>query len=134
MSRTLDSAARCPEHDEQPTYEEQALEDQLTQEQFDNELEKDVEVMLTQEQYDEEEWGVEGRAGEVAEGEEEEDDDDDDSEEGYESPKDHFPREARRRPTEEDFDKDFDPNEEVGIKPQLVNFAKALGVLPRLTF
>ena len=44
-----------PEHDEQPTYEEQALEDQLTQEQFNNELEKDLEVMLTQEQCDEEE-------------------------------------------------------------------------------
>ena len=27
MSQTPDSAARCPEHDEQPTYEEQALED-----------------------------------------------------------------------------------------------------------
>ena len=40
MSWTPDSAARCPEHDDQPTYEEQALEDQLTQEQFDNELEK----------------------------------------------------------------------------------------------
>ena len=46
MSRTPDSAARCPEHDEQPTYEEQALEDQLTQEQFDNEVEKDLEVSL----------------------------------------------------------------------------------------
>ena len=52
--------------------------------------------MLTQEQCDEEEGG----AGEAAEGEEEEDDDDDDSEEGYESPVDPFPREARRRPTE----------------------------------
>ena len=49
MSRTPDSAAQCPKHDEQPTYEEQALEDQLTQEQFDNELKKDLEVMLTQE-------------------------------------------------------------------------------------
>ena len=47
MPRTADSAARCPEHDEHPTYEEQALEDQLTQEQFDNELENDIEVMLT---------------------------------------------------------------------------------------
>ena len=46
MSQTPDSAARCPEHDEQPTYEEQALEDQLTQEQFDNEVEKDLEVSL----------------------------------------------------------------------------------------
>ena len=75
------------------------------------------EVMLTQEQCDDEEGGAEGRVGEVAEGEEEEDDDDDDSEEGYESPEDPFPCEARRRPTEKDLDKDFDPNEEVGIKP-----------------
>jgi hypothetical protein len=48
MSQTADSAARCPEHDEQPTYEEQELEDQLTQQQFDNEIEKDLAVMLTQ--------------------------------------------------------------------------------------
>ena len=85
--------------------------------------------MLTQEHYDEEE----GPEGEATDGEEEEEDDDDDLEEGYESPKDPFPREARRRPTEEDLDKDFDPNEEVGKKPQLVNFAKALAVLPLLT-
>ena len=55
MSWTPDTVARCPDHDEQPTYKEQALEDQLTQEQFDNELEKDLKVMLTQEQCDEEE-------------------------------------------------------------------------------
>ena len=67
--------------------------------------------MLTQEQCDEKE----GPEGEAAEGEEEEDDDDDDdSEEGYVSPEDPFPREARRRPMEEDLDKDFDPNEKVG--------------------
>ena len=98
MSWTPDSAARCPEHDEQPTYEEQALEDELTQEQFDNEVEKYLEVMLTQEQFDEEEGVAEGTAGEAAEGEEV-DDDDEDSEEGYVSPEDHFSREARRRPT-----------------------------------
>ena len=69
--------------------------------------------MLTQEQCDDEE----GPKGEAAEGEEEEDDDDDDSEERYVSPEDPFPREARRRPTKEDLDKDFDPNEEVGKKP-----------------
>ena len=86
MSWTPDSVARCLEHDEQPTYEEQALEDQLTQEQFDNELEKDLEVMLTQEQCDKEEEGAEGRVGEVVEGEEEEDDEEEDSEEGYVSP------------------------------------------------
>ena len=34
---------------------------------------------------------------------------------------------------EEDLDKDFDPNKEVGIKPYLVNFAKALAMLPLLT-
>ena len=102
MSRTLDSTARCPEHDELPTFEEQALENQLTQEQFDNELENDLEVMLTQEQCNEEEGGAEERAGEAAEGEEEEDDDDD-SEERYVSPEDPFPREARRRSTEEDL-------------------------------
>ena len=76
----------------------------------------DLEVMLTQEECDEEEGGAEGRAGEAAEGEEE-DDDDEDSEEGYVSPDDPFPREARRRPTEEDLDKVFDLNEEVGKKP-----------------
>ena len=73
--------------------------------------------MLTQKQCDEEEGGAEGRVGEAAEGEEEEDDDNDDSKEGYVSLEDPFPREARRRTTEEDLDKDFDPNEEVGKKP-----------------
>ena len=73
--------------------------------------------MLTQDQCDEKEGGAEGRVGEAAEGEEEKDDDDDDLEEGYISPEDLFPCEARRRSTEEDLDKDFDPNEEVGIKP-----------------
>ena len=72
--------------------------------------------MLTQELCDEEEGGAEGRAGEAAEGKED-DDDDEDSEEGYLSPEDPFPREPRRRPTEEDLDKNFDPNEEVGKKP-----------------
>ena len=69
MSRTPDSATQCPKHNEQPTYEEQALEDQLTQEQFDNELEKDLEVMLTQKQCDKEEGE---QKEEAAEGEEEE--------------------------------------------------------------
>ena len=73
--------------------------------------------MLTQEQCDEEEEGAEGRAGEAAEGKEEEDDDDEDTKEGYVSPEDPFPCEARRRPTEEDLDKGFDPNQEVGKNP-----------------
>jgi hypothetical protein len=36
-------------NDEQSSHGEQELDDQLTQEQFDNELEKGLEVMLTQE-------------------------------------------------------------------------------------
>jgi hypothetical protein len=47
MSRTGDSAARCPENDDQPTHGDQELEDQLTQEQFEDKLEKDLVVMLT---------------------------------------------------------------------------------------
>ena len=73
--------------------------------------------MLTQEQFDEEEGVAEGTTGEAAEGEEVDDDDEEDSEEGYVSPEDPFPLEARRRPTDEDLDKNFDPNLEVGKKP-----------------
>ena len=72
--------------------------------------------MLTQEQCDEEEGEAEGRAGEATKGKEE-DGEEEDSEEGYVSPEDPFPREVRRRPMEEDLDKDFDPNEEVRKKP-----------------
>ena len=38
-----------PVNDEQPSHGEQELDDQLTQEQFNNELENGLEVMLTQE-------------------------------------------------------------------------------------
>jgi hypothetical protein len=79
-------------------------------------------MMLTQEEPDEEEEGAEGRQGEDAQGEEGEDaqgeegeDDDEDSEGGYKSPKDSFLHEPRRRPMEDEVDKDFDPGEEVGI-------------------
>jgi len=78
--------------------------------------------MHTQEEYDEEaaerhveEGGAEGRAGE--DDDDDKDNNDEDEEEGYESSEDPFPHEARRRPMEEELDKDFDPNEEVGIKP-----------------
>ena len=88
---------------------------------FNDEIDKGLVEMLTQDQSDEEE-GEEGRAREAARGDNEEDDDDEDDddkdlEEAYESPKDPFTREVRRKPTEEELDKDFDPNEEVGIKP-----------------
>jgi hypothetical protein len=76
--------------------------------------------MLTQDQSGEEE-GEEGRAREAARGDDEEDDDEDnddeDSKEAYESPKDPFPHEVRQKPMEDELDKDFDPNEEVEIKP-----------------
>ena len=98
----------------------QALEDQLTQEQFDNELEKGLEVMLTQEDLVDDEdpvGGAQGREGrEDAQGEEG-DDDDDTSLGGYVSPEDPFPQEPRRRPTEDELDKDFNPNDEVWLKP-----------------
>ncbi|XP_066306502.1 uncharacterized protein [Miscanthus floridulus] len=116
MSRTSKSASRCPVNDEQSSHREQELDDQLTQEQFDNELEKGLEVMLTQEDLVDDEdpvGGAQGReGGEDAQGEEG-DDDDDTSSGGYVSPEDPFPQEPRRRPTEDELDKDFDPNDEV---------------------
>ena len=45
MSQTIDSATQCPEH---------KPEDHLTQQQFDDELQKNIAVMLTQEEFDEE--------------------------------------------------------------------------------
>ena len=117
MPWTRDSATPSPEH--RPIFEEPEPE-HITQEQFNDELDKGLAEMLTQDQSDEEE-GEEGRAGEATRGDDEEDDDDEDNdedeEEACESPKDPFPREVRRKPTEEEMDKDFDPNEEVGIKP-----------------
>ena len=91
--------------------------------------------MLTQDQSDEEE-GEQGRAGQAARGDDEEDDyeddDDEDEEEAYESLEDPFPCEVRQKAMEE-LDKDFDPNEEIGTKPQFVNFANDLIVLQLLT-
>jgi hypothetical protein len=106
---------------EQPSHRGQ-VQDQLSQEQFNNELDKDVAMMLTQGESDEEQGGEEGREGEANKGEEGEvaegeDDDDDDDAEGYESPEDPFPRKPRRRPTKDELDKDFVPQEEVEIKP-----------------
>ena len=126
MSRTSKSASRCPVNDEQPSHGEQELDDQLTQEQFDNELEKGLEVMLTQEDLVDDEdpvGGAQGReGGEDAQGEEgdddeDEDEDDDTSSRGYVSPEDPFAREPRWRPTEDELDKDFNPNDEVRLKP-----------------
>ena len=76
--------------------------------------------MLTQEDLVDDDDLVEGaqgrEGGEDAQGEEG-DDDDDTSSGGYVSPKDPFPREPKRRPTKDELDKDFDPNDEVRIKP-----------------
>jgi hypothetical protein len=117
MPRTTNSVARSNENNERPSQGGQ-VQDQLSQEQFNGELDKNVALLLTQEEYDEEQGGEEGREEEADEGEEEEDDDDDDDlEEGYESPEDPFPREPRWRPMKDELDKDFDPQEEVGTKP-----------------
>ena len=85
------------------------------------ELEKGLAEMLTKDQFDEDE-GEEERVGEAIGGDDEEEDDDEDDgdedeEEAYKSLEDPFPREVRRKTTEEELDKDFDPNKEVGIKP-----------------
>jgi len=63
-----------------PPQEGQEIEDQLTQEQFDEELQNDVDVMLTQEDVHEDE------AREAVEGEEEEGEDESSSSGGYVSP------------------------------------------------
>ncbi|XP_066396074.1 uncharacterized protein [Miscanthus floridulus] len=112
MLWTRDSATRIPKHG--PIFEELELE-HITQEQFNDELDKGLAEMLTQDQSDEEE-GEERRAREATGGDDEEDDDDEDEEEAYESLEDPFPREVRRKATEE-LDKDFDPNKEIRIKP-----------------
>ncbi|XP_066355033.1 uncharacterized protein [Miscanthus floridulus] len=110
MTRTTHDATRTPEHG--ATFEE-VEQEVLIEEQFNKDLENDLAVMLSQDPFNEEaneigreEGGEEGRVGEVAGGEEEDDDDDEDEEEAYESPEDPFPPKVRRRPTEEDLDKD----------------------------
>jgi hypothetical protein len=121
MAWIRDSATQSPEH--RPIFEEPEQE-HITVEQFNDELDKGLVEMLTQDQSDEEE-GEEGREGEAARGDDDDDDKDDDDdedvnedeEEGYESPEDPFPHEVRRKATEDELDKDFDPNKEVGIKP-----------------
>jgi hypothetical protein len=98
MARTTD------ENDEQPTHGVE----QLSQEDFDNEVEKGIAVMLTQE---------ESQMKEDEDDDEDDDGDDDSSEDGYVTPEDPFPSPPRQRPTEDDLDEDFNLNDEVGIKP-----------------
>lgn len=129
MTRTTSNAARSNEHEEQPNVGGQEIEDQLSREKFNAELNNDVEFMLTQEESGEEQGGQVGleeqpgkeQGGEVGredtgEGSSEESSA---SDEGYESPEDENPPEYRhktREMLEEELDKDFDPNEEeVGI-------------------
>ena len=113
MPWTRDSATPSPEH--RPIFEEPKPKN-ITQEQFNDELDKGLAEMLTQDQSNEEE----GSAGDAAgsndeEDDDDEDDDDEDEEEAYESPEYPFLHEVRRKPTKEELDKDFDLNEEVGI-------------------
>lgn len=110
MTRTTSNAARSNEHEEHPSPREQEIHDQFSQEQFDEELGNGVAFMLTQEESGEEQGGEAG-GGETDEGSSK----DDDSTTGYESPEDPHPCEPRRKPTTDELDKDFDPNEEVGI-------------------
>lgn len=108
MTGTTDDTTRGPEQDEQPEL--------LTEEQFNQELDDDLRMLLDGDHEEAtDERGAEGSAGQ---GDEEDDEDaDEDEEEGYVSPEDPFPPGKRQRPTEQELDRDFDPNEEVGIKP-----------------
>jgi hypothetical protein len=110
MTWTTSNVARSSPPEEHPSPRGQENDDELTQEQFDELAAHNI-TLLTQEEFGE---GQEGEAG--GEGEDDEGSDaDDDSSTTYESPEDPFPREPRRKPTADELDKDFDPNEEVGI-------------------
>jgi hypothetical protein len=110
MTRTTSNVARSNEHEEHPSPGGQEIQDQLSQEQFNEELDNDVAFMLTQEESGEEQGGEAGREGETNESGE-----DDDSTSGYERPEDPHPSEPRRKLTEDKLDKDFNPNEKVEI-------------------
>lgn len=97
MTGTTDDTTRGPE--QVPIFEDEQPE-LLTEEQFNQELDDDLQMLLD---------------GDHEEANDE--DADEDEEEGYVSPEDPFPPGNRQRPTEEELDRDFDPNEEVGIKP-----------------
>jgi hypothetical protein len=93
MTRTTDSATQSYKNNEQPSHGDQELPEQLTHEQFDDEVEIDLAVLLSQGKGGPEagvEGGAEGGAGEADEGEGEEDDDESSSL-GYESPEDPHP-------------------------------------------
>ena len=85
MSRTRDSATLSPKHG--PIFEESELE-HITQEQFNDELNKGLAEMLTQDQFDEEE-GEEGTTGEAVGGDDKDDDDDDDEDDDDEDEEGH---------------------------------------------
>jgi hypothetical protein len=116
MTQTTDSPTR--------SHESQELPEQLSQEQFDDEVEDELALLLSQGKGGVEaevvggaEGGAEGRGGEADEGEGEEDDDESSSS-GYESPKDPHPQPPRHRPMEDELDLDFDPtSEEVWMEP-----------------
>ena len=63
MMRTIDSATKSHENNEQPSHGGQELPKRLTQEQFDDEVEIDLAMLLSQG-----EGGAEGGAEEGAEG------------------------------------------------------------------
>lgn len=107
--------AQTTENNEQPSHAAQELEEELSQQQFNEEVENGLQDLL-------------GDGGETDEGEEGESDD-----EGYESAEDPHPQPPRRRQMEDERDQDFDPNEEVWMDPLYhVKLPKALAVLPLL--
>jgi hypothetical protein len=110
MTWTTSDAARSSPPEEHPSPRGQENDDELTQEQFDELAAHNI-ALLTQEELGEEQGGEAGGEGE----DDEVSGADDGSSSAYESPEDPFPREPRRKPTADELDKEFDPNEEVGI-------------------
>ena len=101
--------AQTTENNEQPSHGDQELQEELSQQQFDEEVEIALQELLSQGVGGAEgEGGAKGK-GEADEGEEGEADDEGLSS-GYESPEDPHPQPARRRQTEDERDQDFDPN------------------------
>ena len=108
--------AQKTQNNEQPSHGAQEVPEELSQQQFDEEVQHGLKDLLSLGQGKAEgEGGAKGK-GEADEAEEGESDDEG-LYSGYESPVDPHPQPPRWRETEDERDQDFDPNQEVGMQP-----------------
>jgi hypothetical protein len=125
--RTKHEMAQKTQNNEQPSHGAQELPGELSQPQFDEEVQLELEVLLSLGEGKAEGGGGAKGKGEADEGEGESDDEGLYS--GYESPVDPHPQPPRWRQTEDERDQDFDPNQEVGMQPLYhVKLPKALAI------